>query len=63
MIKVNKSMCFYCGTCASVCPQEAVELDDANEVRISEDCIEAKCKKYSCRLCIAACPAGALYGA
>jgi len=62
MIRISKALCFYCGTCASICPQEAIELSDANEVRISEGCVEAKCRKYSCRLCVAACPVGAAYG-
>jgi formate hydrogenlyase subunit 6/NADH:ubiquinone oxidoreductase subunit I len=62
MLKVDLNLCFYCGTCACVCPQEAIELLDIGEVEIDDRCVEHVCKKWSCRLCMKACPVGAIYG-
>jgi ferredoxin len=62
MLKVDKKLCFYCGTCASVCPQAAIELLDIGEVTIDEDCVEHDCMKWNCRLCVKSCPVGAIHG-
>jgi ferredoxin len=62
MLNVDERKCFYCGTCASVCPQGAIELLDIGEVRIDENCVEQVCMKWNCRLCVKSCPVGAIYG-
>jgi len=47
--------CAYCGACVSVCPVNALDLQETRLV-VSEDCIE-------CNLCLPACPVGALAAA
>ena len=52
-IAVDRSKCMYCGACASVCPKEAIFLDET-VVRIKvEECIK-------CGFCIRECPMGAI---
>jgi ferredoxin len=62
MLKVDSTICFYCGTCASICPQGAIELLDGGDVEIDEGCVENFCMKWNCRLCLKVCPVGAIYG-
>ncbi len=62
MLSVDKKRCYYCGTCANVCPQNAIELEDIGEVHIGEECVESLCQKWNCRLCVKSCPAGAING-
>ena len=52
MVKVNKQKCMYCGGCVSLCPADALTLEETYLV-ISEECIE-------CGICITFCPVGAL---
>lgn len=52
MIAVDVQRCAYCGSCVSVCPVNALDLQETRLV-VSEDCIE-------CNLCLSACPMGAL---
>nr|MBC7246091.1 geranylgeranyl reductase family protein [Chloroflexota bacterium] len=52
MISVDVRRCAYCGSCVSVCPVNALDLQETRLV-VTEDCIE-------CNLCLSACPMGAL---
>lgn len=52
MITVDVRRCAYCGSCVSVCPVNALDLQETRLV-VSEECIE-------CNLCLSACPMGAL---
>jgi len=52
MTVVDQKKCDECGTCISVCRQDAIILD--NVLRISAD----KCT--SCGLCVKICPFAAL---
>lgn len=54
--------CFYCGTCANVCPRGAIELLDTGKVKIDENCIQHITNEPRCRICIKACPVGAIHG-
>lgn len=62
MLEVDKELCFYCGTCASICPRAAIELLDKGVVEIDEACVEHACMKWNCRLCVKSCPVGAIHG-
>lgn len=52
MVKVESSLCSYCGGCVSLCPQKALSLAETRLV-VSEACND-------CGLCVRACPSGAL---
>jgi digeranylgeranylglycerophospholipid reductase len=52
MIILNPRLCNYCGGCVSVCPEEALLLEETR-LTISEVCID-------CGYCVSACPMGAL---
>jgi digeranylgeranylglycerophospholipid reductase len=52
MVIVDAHCCAYCGGCVSVCPVEALTLEEARLV-VDETCID-------CEDCITACPVGAL---
>ena len=53
MIKLKKDMCDFCGTCVSVCLDDAIELYEA---RLTIDLI--KCTE--CKKCVKVCPFEAL---
>jgi len=55
-IKVNLDNCDTCGCCISVCPTEALQLNDKYLKVVNEKCI-------SCGNCIIVCPVGALSNA
>lgn len=55
-------LCFYCGTCASVCPKMAIELMDSGRVEVNDTCVQIVHKKPKCGICIKACPVGAIHG-
>jgi Fe-S-cluster-containing hydrogenase component 2 len=52
MIDVNLKLCDECATCISVCPVDAIILE--NHIKVDE----GKC--ISCGNCISVCPMGAL---
>ncbi len=49
----DPAVCDFCGTCVAVCPQDAVELEEADLQISAERCI-------LCMACVAACPVRAL---
>ncbi|MBW7887646.1 MAG: 4Fe-4S binding protein [Bacteroidetes bacterium] len=49
MIYVKPDKCDFCGACVGVCPEDAIELKEA-EINI----IEERCT--NCRKCVWACP-------
>lgn len=50
--KVNESQCISCGACTSVCPVDAITLEDVSKID-SSLCID-------CGMCEATCPVGAI---
>ncbi len=52
MILIDNNICDKCGTCISVCPENALELIDLLVLN-HEACCE-------CQNCVAVCPFGAL---
>ena len=52
MVTVDKSQCDSCGTCISVCPENAILL-------VQDIYIDAQ-KCISCGACVSVCPFGAL---
>jgi len=52
LISVDVLRCAYCGACVSVCPVDALDLQETR-LFVSEECID-------CNLCLPACPMGAL---
>jgi digeranylgeranylglycerophospholipid reductase len=55
MISVDGMRCAYCGSCVSVCPVNALDLQETRLV-VSQECTD-------CNLCLPACPVGALLAA
>ena len=49
MIAVKEDLCDFCGTCVSVCPQDAIELLEARLIIDEESCTE-------CINCVNVCP-------
>ena len=52
MVTVDYHRCTYCGGCVSICPVDALTLDETRLV-VTEDCID-------CGDCVIACPVAAL---
>lgn len=54
MIKLDEGMCMSCGACISLCPVEALWMDEDYSVKLREE----KC--ILCEACIPACPVKAI---
>lgn len=54
MYKVNESKCDGCGTCAEVCPLEAISLQDGKATIDGEKCT-------GCSICETECPNDAIF--
>jgi heterodisulfide reductase subunit A len=54
---INENICSGCGTCVSLCPYSAIELQTRNGKRVAHS-IAALCK--GCGTCGASCPSGAI---
>jgi Pyruvate/2-oxoacid:ferredoxin oxidoreductase delta subunit len=52
-VKHDAAKCKSCGTCAQVCPFEAVVMKDGKRIYLKEEC-------RGCELCVEKCPNGAL---
>jgi len=52
LISVDRKRCCYCGACVSVCPVDALDLQETRLV-VRDSCMD-------CNDCISACPSGAL---
>ena len=55
---INEAGCSGCKICNNICPYNAIEFDEANNV---SRVITALCK--GCGTCVGACPAGVITGA
>lgn len=53
MASVITDLCVKCGTCADVCPVQAIQESETQMVVNPEVCIE-------CGMCISECPQGAI---
>jgi ferredoxin len=51
-MKVDRSICMWCGACVGFCPRVGVTLYETR-IEFNENC-------NSCGLCIATCPVGAI---
>ncbi|MBC8181221.1 4Fe-4S binding protein [candidate division KSB1 bacterium] len=49
MIKIKKDLCDFCGTCVSVCPDDAIELFETRVIINNEICTD-------CLRCVKVCP-------
>ncbi len=53
--RYSVAMCDQCGTCAEVCPTNAIQLNENGAYLIQgEDCI-------GCNICVEECPTGVMY--
>jgi len=53
LIKIIEDKCDYCGCCVGVCPEDAIELKEAELKIIEELCT-------NCAKCVWVCPVEAL---
>lgn len=53
MIIFGEEICDFCGTCVSVCPQDAIVLYESEIRLVAERCND-------CRRCFLVCPVGAV---
>ena len=49
MIKIIENKCDYCGTCASVCPKNCINVEEDDIIIDHKSCID-------CDLCVYICP-------
>ncbi len=56
LIEVDTEKCISCGSCVSLCPVEAITLDDELSVVFNKE----KCVGSTCSACVDACPARAI---
>lgn len=52
-MKINRDICDVCGTCVSVCPTEAIIVDEFKVVIDNKKCI-------NCGNCLTVCPVSAI---
>ena len=52
-VKVALEKCTGCGTCAEVCPVEAIKIENDKAQIDEEECVD-------CGTCVEECPEGAL---
>ncbi len=55
---VDEELCSGCGTCISVCPYSAIDLEEDKDGKIHAKVNKALC--MGCGACVAACPSGAM---
>lgn len=53
-MNLRSDICCYCGTCANVCPTNAIELHDGGRVILDHE----KCTE--CKICLKVCPVEAI---
>lgn len=53
-MKIKQQLCDICGTCVSVCPADAIRVNETRVWIVQDICI-------SCGKCIQACPIKAIY--
>jgi len=56
LIEVDEDECFNCGACLSLCPVNAITLEEDLSVVFNGE----KCVGATCGLCVDACPARAI---
>lgn len=56
LITINQDLCVDCGSCYSLCPVEAITINDNFEVIFNEN----RCIGSSCGLCVDSCPMRAI---
>jgi len=56
LIEIDKDLCFDCGACVSICPLEAIGVDEDFSINFDKE----KCVGSTCSACVEACPAGAI---
>ncbi len=56
LIEVETEKCISCGSCVSLCPVEAITLDNELSVVFSKE----KCVGSTCSACVDACPVKAI---
>jgi NAD-dependent dihydropyrimidine dehydrogenase PreA subunit len=55
MFQIDSGKCTRCGSCVSVCPQQAITMHDGMAAINQELCIQ-------CGACVEVCPVGAIHG-
>jgi Na+-translocating ferredoxin:NAD+ oxidoreductase RNF subunit RnfB len=56
LVEVDAAKCFNCGMCISLCPVEAIIMDEDGSVVFNRE----KCVGSTCSACVDACPAKAI---
>ena len=56
LIEVDSEKCFSCGACVTLCPVEAITIDEDLTVVFNRE----KCIGSTCSACVDACPARAI---
>jgi len=56
LVEVDADECFSCGVCVSLCPVEAITMDEDGSVIFNRE----KCVGSTCSACVDACPARAI---
>ncbi len=55
MFQIDSGKCTRCGSCVSVCPQQAITMHDGMAAINQELCVQ-------CGACVEVCPVGAIHG-